>query len=207
MDVHLNFINQSNADRTDIVIFQKNMASRSGNTAVAWLVIEDSVPGSHYPFIYSYTVEVTAIDENGHETRMIQANNGELYRVYSTSSGSDISEVAPVVNQASIQVKNDLQIGNIVANIYRDGKLLATKTAIAPQQKAVFQFNPTIWVGVVSQINQGEVINQAMLSDVITQISLLGITAADIIMTGGGIGPTAQPFNFALANIKFTAGE
>lgn len=197
MDVKLNFVNDSAGPGSDVVVFQKNLASRSGNTAIAWLLIADSAPGSHYPFTYSYSAEVSASDSYGNATPMIRVNQGELYRVYATQSGNQISGVGPVVNAESIQVHNDLQIGNISANVYRDGRLVAAKTGIAPQQKAIFQFKPTLWIGVVSQVNQGQIMNKAILADVITQISLLGIAAADIVMTGGG----AAPFEFALANV------
>jgi hypothetical protein len=35
-----------------------------------------------------------------------------------------------------------------------------------------------------------------------TQISLLGISSADIVMTGGGPGPESPPFIFSLANVE-----
>jgi hypothetical protein len=206
MDVKLNFINQSDASSANVVVFQKNLASRSSHNAIAWLVIENSTPGSNYPFVYSYTPEINATDSYGNATPMMQANTGQLYRVYATPDGNQISSVAPTVNQASIQIHNDLQIGNIDANVYRNDKLVASKTGIAPQQKAIFQFKPTLWIGVVSQVDQGQLINQAILSDVITQISLLGITSADIVMTGGGNGANATPFTFNLSNIVYTPG-
>ena len=48
--------------------------------------------------------------------------------------------------------------------------------------------NWAIWIGVVSQIEQGQVMNSAILSDINTEISLLGISRADIVMRGGGAG-------------------
>ncbi len=38
----------------------------------------------------------------------------------------------------------------------------------------------------------------AILSDIDTEISLLGIMSANLIITGGGIGPSAAPFKFTL---------
>jgi hypothetical protein len=43
--------------------------------------------------------------------------------------------------------------------------------------------------------------NSAILSMVNAELSLLGIASADIVMTGGGPGPTSTPFQFNLANI------
>ena len=43
--------------------------------------------------------------------------------------------------------------------------------------------------------------NSAILSDINTELSLLGIQSADIVMTGGGAGPQATPFEFTLENV------
>jgi hypothetical protein len=91
-------------------------------------------------------------------------------------------------------------MGSIDAQIYRNGKLLATKTGVSPQQKAVFEFKPTIWVGIVNEIQEGDIMNSAILSDINTEISLLGITKADLIITGGGEGSTAVPYKFTLVS-------
>lgn len=68
-------------------------------------------------------------------------------------------------------------------------------------QPAVFEFKPTIWIGVASQIIQGEVMNSAIISNLNTELSLLGIASADIVMTGGGPGRNPTPFSFKLENI------
>jgi hypothetical protein len=60
---------------------------------------------------------------------------------------------------------------------------------------------PTIWIGVVSQVEEGDVMNSAIISDINTELSLLGIASADIVMSGGGAGPSATPFMFTLENI------
>jgi hypothetical protein len=86
-------------------------------------------------------------------------------------------------------------------SVLRPGRLLATKAGIAPGQKALFQFNQTIWIGVVSQVVQGEIMNSAITSNINTEFSLLGIASADIVMTGGGSGANSTPFTFNLANI------
>ena len=70
-----------------------------------------------------------------------------------------------------------------------------------PWQKAVFEFKPTIWIGVASQVVQGQVMNSAIISNINTELSLLGIASADIVMTGGGPGANSTPFAFNLENI------
>eukprot|EP01034_Spumella_vulgaris_P010719 gene10719-13603_t len=65
-----------------------------------------------------------------------------------------------------------------------DGESLASETAKAAQH--ALNFKPSIWIGVVSQIHEGEVLDSAILSTINTELSLLGITKANLTMTGGG---------------------
>jgi hypothetical protein len=78
---------------------------------------------------------------------------------------------------------------------------LAQKTAIVPGQKAVFQFEPVIWVGVVTELIQGQPISSAVISDINTKFNLTGIASADIVLTGGGAGPDGQPYDLAMDNV------
>ena len=41
----------------------------------------------------------------------------------------------------------------------------------------------------------------AVVSNINTEISLLGIASADIVMTGGGPGANSTPFAFSLQNV------
>jgi hypothetical protein len=61
---------------------------------------------------------------------------------------------------------------------------------------------PTIWIGAVPQATEGKPPPPAILSSINTQISLLGVTSADLVMAGGGgpgFGP--QQFTFSLTNV------
>jgi hypothetical protein len=45
------------------------------------------------------------------------------------------------------------------------------------------------------------VMNSAIMSCVNTELSLLGIASADIVLTGGGPGRDSSPFQFSLENV------
>ena len=47
----------------------------------------------------------------------------------------------------------------------------------------------------------GKLMNSAVISSINTELSLLGIASADIVMTGGGSTKTATPFRFTLENV------
>jgi hypothetical protein len=144
---------------------------------------------------------VSASDSWGNYTPQFQAQNGQLFHVTKTLSGDALSSWGSATSVKEIQVVNNLQKGSINVQIYKDGKLLATKTGLAPAQKAAFGFKPTLWIGVTSQVVEGQVMNSAIISQVNTELSLLGIASADIVMTGSGAGVTSQPLSFSLQNI------
>lgn len=202
MDIKLNFINQSNdANNSEIVIFQKNAATNLGEIAVAWLVIRNCGQGDNHPFVYPMSMEIGASDSFGNYTPHLPAICGQKFAMTLTKSGDQLSLAGKAGSPQEVEVENRLSTGAIDAMIYKAGNVFARKTGIAPGQLAAFQFKPTLWIGVVSQVEQGKVMNEAILSSIDTEFSLYGIASADIVMTGGGSGPDAKPFEFHLENV------
>ena len=52
-----------------------------------------------------------------------------------------------------------------------------------------------------SQVAQGVAISSAVMSNANSELSLLGIASADIVMSGGGPGEGSTPYEFNLENI------
>lgn len=203
--IKLNFINSSNdQNKSSVVIFQKNIATTFSEIAVAWKVIKNCGRGWYHPFSFPMNFQISASDSWGNYLiNALEATNGQLYQVAKDNSGDTLSHVSAAPSRKEVQLLNGLPLGAINANIYKSGRLLATKTGISPGQKAVFEFKPTIWIGVSSEIEEGEIINSAILSNINTELGLLGIASADIVMTGGGTGSNATPFSFELDNIRY----
>lgn len=203
MDIQLNFINESNdRNNSEVVIFQKNVATDFEEVAVAWTVIQNCGQGDNHPFAYPMASTIGYSDSYGNYTPQLPAEQGQLFSAVFTPSGDSIQLTGAASSPGEIELLNSLTKGAINAMVFKSGRLLALKTGVAPQQKAVFQFMPTLWIGVVSQVTQGEVMNSAILSNINTEISLLGIVSADIVMTGGGPGPSSTPFEFHLQNVE-----
>lgn len=201
MDIRLRFINQSNdQNNSDVAIFQRNVEGAWENP-VAWTVIRNCGRGDSHPFTYPFAMTVGAGDSWGNFTPQLPASPGQMFKMVFTPSGDQLVADGAATLPEEVQVLNALERGAISASVYRAGRLLATKPSIAPMQKAVFQFKPTLWIGVVSQIEEGQVMNAAITSTIETEISLEGLASADIVMTGGGPGRDAQPFAFTLQNI------
>ena len=204
VDIKLRLVNQSHdVNNTQYVIFQKNVAENFDELAVAWRVVKNLGIGDYHPFTYPMNFYVSAGDAWGNHMPPQLAANGQQWEVKRERSGDRlVLSSTPADSQTEVEVKNSLPTGGISANIYRDGKVLASKTNVSPEQKAVFQFHPRIFIGAVSQIEEGQVMSSAILQNVNTEIDLLGIMNADIIITGGGGGPQALPFQFTLSKIN-----
>ncbi|WP_206956733.1 hypothetical protein [Trinickia acidisoli] len=202
MDIQLNFVNRSNdANNSSIVIFQKNVATDFDELHVAWKVIRNCGQGDNHPFRFPMATTVSTSDSYGNFMPQQDATNGQVFQVVRAPSGDVLQLASQPGSSKEVQVRNDLPQGAVNATIYKDGTALALKTSIAPGQKAVFEFKPTVWIGVASQVEQGKLMNSAVMSDINTEISLLGIKSADIVMTGGGPGRLSLPFTFKLENV------
>ncbi|CAN7319232.1 hypothetical protein ACOCG7_20140 [Paraburkholderia sp. DD10] len=202
MDIQLNFINLSNdVNNSQVVIFQKNVSTDFDELAIAWKVISNCGRGDNHPFVFPMQTTLTASDADGNYMPQRPAQNGQMFSVTRAASGNVLGVAGAASSSREIQLRNDLRSGAITAGVFKDNRLLAHKTGIVPGQKAVFEFKPTLWIGTASQIEQGAVMNSAVLSDINTELSLLGIARCDIVMTGGGGGTTAVPYQFRLANV------
>lgn len=201
MDIRLNLVNaSSDTDHPQIVIFQQNPVAVD-NFAIAWRVIPMPQPNVSFPFAYPLDIALAASDSWGNVMPPVTAYDGQLYGVVRTPSGDALQYLGAATSREQVQCRNDLTQGAISANLYRDAKLLMTKTAVAPGQTAAFAVVPEIFVGAVVAVEEGQVMNDAILSTIDTRFSLLGIASADIVITGGGSGPEAPPLVFSLENV------
>jgi len=202
-NIWLNLINNSSDRNNDgIVIFQKNEATAT-ETPVAWRVIHNLGSGWSHPFTYPVAMAVAASDGQGNYSLQLPAATGQQYQLVTTDSGDVLEHSGPAANEEEIIIYNALATGIINVHVYRDGKLLALKKNVEPGQPAVFQFKPTLWIGVAHAVTEGALIDSAFTSQVHTQLSLSGISSADIIMTGGGLGPDTTPVSFSLQNVRY----
>ena len=203
--IKLNFINESNdKNNSEVVVFQKNVATDFDEIAVAWKVIQNCGTGWQHSFVFPLEFQISASDawDNSLITP-IDAENGQMFAVSRGQSGDQLGYAGAGSSRKEVEVRNDLPLGSINAEIYKNGKLLSTKTGISPGQKAVFEFKPTIWIGVVSQVTEGQLMDSAIISAINTELGLLGVASADIVMTGGGVGPNASRFEFQLENVDY----
>lgn len=201
-NIKLNFINKSaDTNNSSVVVFQKNVAESFDEIAIAWKVIENCGRMDNHPFLYPMKFEVCSSDSYGNFTPKMTAFEGQAYEMVKNTSG-DVLKLAEesATSPTEVEIQNNLLQGSINGTIAKDGRALAIKSNIVPGEKAVFQFHPTIWIGVVSQITEGQVMNSAIIQKVNTELPLYGLSSADIVLTGGGGGKDSSNFSFHLEN-------
>ncbi len=206
MDVKLTFINRTESPvNRDFVFFQKNLAAVFDDLAVVWKVIADCGFDDRHPFSFPLAMGIGAQDSWGNPIGLGQlpAKCGELFRVLERPSGSVIELVGPASSPTQMQLRSDFTRGAVNAQIFRDGRRLAVNNLV-PGQTAAFEFRPSLWVGAVTEMREGDLINSAILSTIDTELSLEGIASADIVATGGGRGREWQPIRFDLENVVRT---
>ncbi|MBR8299200.1 hypothetical protein KDW49_00485 [Burkholderia dolosa] len=203
MDIRLRFVNRSNdCGNSEVVLFQRDVIPDLDTFAVAWKVIRYCGRDCFHPFVYSTDIDVALGDEHGNFSPRVAAPAGTRFAVdaHPTGRGRLVPDRAGA-SGGDIEVVNRMTRGAVNVNAFSAGRLIAVKEAVAPGQKAVFRFTPTLWIGVASQMQESRALHAAVLSSVNTQLPLAGIAAADIVMTGGGTGADAQPFAFALERV------
>ena len=81
--IQLNFINKSNdQNNSEIVLFQKNMATSFDEIAIAWKVIKNCGQGDYHPFTYSSVLQVAMSDSYGNYTPHLSAMPGQAFAAY-----------------------------------------------------------------------------------------------------------------------------
>jgi len=202
--VHLNVINKSqkSLNGQSIVIFQKNCAMDYDEWAVAWKVIDNHGYGWSHPFEYSFEQEIGAMDSWGNKIgESLPAEYGKLYYAYRDSSGDHLGCFGAGSSSDEIQIRNDFPTGSVQACIYRERGKVAEKFNVAPSQKAIFKFKPTIWIGVASGVQENDGMNTAITESMTTEICLTGIKSADIILTDGKEESMMGSYEFAMENV------
>lgn len=203
MEIKLNFVNNSNdANNSQVVIFQKNVASNFDEVALAWHVITSSGQGDSHPFTYpmNLTLNIGDTGDKSGPPLTDQSISVSQNRIMPSGEYALLMN-PPATTDKEVQIRNDLAKGAINASIYKDGKLLAVNSPVTPEPNPVSEFKPSIWIGVSSEIEEGEVMQSAIISNINTELSLLGIASADIVMSGGGTGSNSIPYTFTLENI------
>lgn len=202
--ISIKFVNNSNdVNDSEILVFQENTAMSYSNIAVAWQVIENFGIGDTNTIYYPYALTVSATDSYNNVMPQLDASPGNAFEVVHTDSGNQLLADGSSTDPSEIDVQNNLSQGAISVSLYRNGALVGYEPNVVPEEMGVFRFLPQIYVGIASNIEQGETLDAATMTQRCTEFDLTGLSSVTITMTGGGEGKTAQPYKFAITEKTF----
>ena len=82
-----------------------------------------------------------------------------------------------------------------------EGNVGAVGTSMAPGETALFQCQHALWEGWCSQVVLGRPIHSAVMSEINTALSPIGIASANTVMSEGGPGEGSITCEVNLENI------
>lgn len=100
------------------------------------------------------------------------------------------------------EIDNRQSSGNREGNLTKvEGNECAAGTSMAPGETALFQCQPALREGSYSQVVLGRPIHSAVMTEINTALSPIGIASADIVMSEGGPGEGSITCEVNLENI------
>ncbi|MET0393940.1 MAG: hypothetical protein ABW019_12400 [Chitinophagaceae bacterium] len=199
----LNFINRSkDSNDSQILLFQKNEAM-PGAAAVSWRVIADCKPGQSASFKFSRDLTIAASDSYGTFTEQQPAANRQRFTLTKDATGTKVLTADDSGHPRSISFVNDLEKDPANVNLYRNGRLVAIAAGVASGREVAFGLSDSLWIGAVTLVEEGVILHPAIIDSIRQKLILTNIASADLVMSGGGVGPGAKPFEFALENVVY----
>lgn len=199
MNIELKVVNRSeSAHQTNILLFQRNLASNMDERPIAWKVIRYCGRDCYHPVTYSTDYQVSINDEFGNYSPKLPITSGHAVSVSTSFGGRRLVARGSSAHSSEFEVYNDLLRGAVDVNIYSAQLLVARRTCVIPGQKATFSFKPQIWIGVASEVEQSSCLRAAVLQGANAHFSLVGVRSAELVITGGG----GSAFSFAMKNIN-----
>ena len=99
------------------------------------------------------------------KTKKLLSTVGKRYTVSKNDAGIVIEAKGNASNSRSIDVNNNTNLsGGISVSFYKDGKLMLKKKIEKYGQKETFVLRPKLYWGIASEIQEGELINSAVLN-------------------------------------------
>jgi hypothetical protein len=166
------------------------------------MVIKNCGTGDNHPFQLDAQYQLGGTGADGKSLTQVDALNGQVWNVIGSATGDQLElDKNPGTANEFIEIRNENAKGSIVGELYNNGLLIAKTDPIDPGQNGTFGFRQAIYIGAMDSMEEGALLDSAALDQLQSQVGLMGVSAADIIMTGGGVGPNATQYQFELVPI------
>lgn len=201
MSVQLTLVNEAfDLDRTAIVLFQRNRFAPSAQSQIVWHSIQYCGFGWNHPFDFSNTLRVSVTDAFGNFSPAQDACPGSGFEFQCLHAGTTVKAHPRLRPDQLITLTNRRLRGAIHANFVRNGKVVAQHRNLAPAQKAIFENDFELWVGLTKDDLGFDFVRTVDGIASPTKFSLRNIASADIIMRADP--HSKHPVSFELTNIN-----
>ncbi len=190
LNTEITYVNKSmNKDLPTIFVFTKNEVPTFDalKEGVAWRVIPDIGRASSSSFVFPIETSVSATWQDGqNKTKELSSTIGKRYTVAKNDTGIVLETNGNASDTNSVEVTNDINVPNgVSAQLYKDGKLMMEKKIVGFGQKATFVLKPKLYWGIASEIQEGQLLNSAVLnSEHFFVQDLEGVSKAIVSLNG-----------------------
>jgi hypothetical protein len=182
--------NLSDNDVSDVLVLLRNTrASAAMAPPIAWQVLRGGHRSFH-KFVHTTETQVKVAWDGG--LLVAEAMERAIYAVKERGHQSVLARTGVTVPNETI-VLNDLPSpAGIDVTLYRDGKPVMTRRGVPHGAQAEFGLESTIWVGLVNDVAEGDVLTPDVISRKFTPFELTGLSS----LTFGLYGSREQGFSF-----------
>ena len=202
--IDLTFVNRSDCEEALDISFSsaRRYGDGSDKCDVCWLMLPQVRPGETRDFHYSLNQHVITVDTSGDYTARAEVKAGDVFalRMHNEES-KGLEKIGENAASGHIEIRNDCARGAISVLVIKNESKLAQSVEFPPSTKVEFVVKPQLFVSVSTPVVEGRPVQSAWKTSVGSEITLRGIVHAEIVMTGGGLGPSATPITFKLENI------
>lgn len=184
--VAIQYQNLSDNKDADVLVFTKNLkANLSALPPVAWQVIKHiGFRGFHnFTFTVDTQIEVTW-DGGASGILPTEVSEGGTYALNQIETDYNLVQTG-VTLANEIDVQNNVKTpGGIDVTLFKDGKAIMVQPGVAFGEQAEFGLHPKIYVGLVSNVIESDVLTTAVMSQTFTPISLEDLSALTFALLG-----------------------
>jgi hypothetical protein len=185
-DIALQYQNQSDNTNSDVLVFTRNtIANLNALPPTAWQVIEHVGRNGFHNFTYTVNTQVEVTWDGGSSGILpSDVMEGGIYALNLVETDFQFQQTG-VTLPNEIDVANNIQTpGGIGVTLYKDGRALMTQPGVAFGQQAEFGLHPTIYVGLVSNVQESDTLTTAVMSQTFTPIVLENLTSCTFGLFG-----------------------
>lgn len=179
-NINIRYENHSSDTVSDVLVFTKNTrADLDALPPTAWQVISKVGYNGYHSFVYTIDTKIEVSWDGGNTGVMpTDTTEGTVWSLTTVGQDYQLEQTGLTTLSNEIDVINNVHVANgIAVTLLKDGKAVMTQPLVGFDEKAEFGLTPKIYVGLVSNVIEGDTLKSAVMSKDFTQFDLTGLSA------------------------------